>query len=203
VNAMRRYLPVVIPGLLLAGAVVLGLLARRSRAGVWVAAALAGVVVGIPTYVSARVVTVRDGAPQLVEVRNLCADLPADAALVLTGSLAKTYQQTARSWCRGVPVAGLSAPTRAQLAQIQATALAHGRRLHVVFTDPTSLPGDVITAAAAWQPISCIRASHLNAVLDRAAYTWGADARTMYVALATPQGTLTPSSPSRPPLLAC
>jgi hypothetical protein len=204
VNAMRRYLPVVIPGLLLAAAVTLGLLARRSRAAVWIAAALAGVMVAIPTYVSAQVVTVRDGVPQLVEVQNLCADLPADAALVLTGSLAKTYQQTARSWCDGVPVAGMvEQPTAVQLGQIQAASGAHGRRLYVAFTERKSVPGEVIAADAAWQPISCIRASHLNAVLERAAHTWAADKRTMYLGVATPRGTLTPSPPPVPPVLAC
>ena len=204
VNAMRRYLPVVIPGLLLAAAVTLGLLARRWRAAIWVAAALAGVMVGFPTYVSAQVITVRDGVPQLVEVRNLCADLPADAALVLTGSLARTYQQTARSWCRGVPVAGMvEQPAAAQLAQVQATARAHGRRLYVVFTDPRSLPEDVIAADTASQPISCIRASHLNAVLERAAYTWGADKRTIYLEVVMPGGMLAPSPLPRPPVLAC
>jgi hypothetical protein len=204
--AMRRYLPVVIPGLLLAAVVTLALLTRgwrRSRLTAAVTGLLACAMVLVPMYVSTRLVTVREGVPQLVEVQNLCADLPADAALVLTGSLAKTYQQTARSWCHGVPVAGLSAPTRAQLAQIQATARAHGRRLHVVFTDPRSLPAEVLAAGVTWQPVSCAPVSHWNAVLNRAAYTSGDDARTMYVALATPQGTLTPSSPSRPPLLAC
>ena len=204
--AMRRYLPVVIPGLLVAAAVTLALLTRgwrRSRLSAAVAGLLAGAMVLVPMYVSARLVRVREGVPQLVEARNLCADLPADAALLLTGSLAKTYQQAARSYCDGVPVAGLSAPTRAQLEQVQATALAHDRRLHVVFTDPNGMPAEVLAAGATWQPLSCARVSHWNAVLNRATYTWGADPRTMYVALATPQGTLTPSPPSRPPLLAC
>src|SRR6266498_1904576 len=105
--AMRRYLPVVIPGLLLAAALVLSLIARRSRAALVTALLLACVMVLFPAYVSARVAGVRDGVPQLVEAENLCNNLPSDAALLLTGSLANSYQQTARSYCDGVPVAGV------------------------------------------------------------------------------------------------
>ncbi len=202
--AMRRYLPVVIPGLLLAAAVALGLLARRSRGAGVVAALLAGAMVLVPMYVSARLVPVRDGVPQLVEVHNLCDNLPADGALVLTGSLAKTYQQTPRSYCDDVPVAGFARqPTAAALGQIQAAAQAHGRRLYLLVTSPQALPADVIQAGAQWQAISCVRVAHWNAVLDRAAYTWGADKRTMYLGAVTPQGTVTPSAPARPSLAAC
>ena len=111
--AMRRYLPVVIPGLLLAAAVVLGLLARRSRAGMAAAALLAGIMILIPAMLSSRLVTVRDLVPQLPEVLNLCDNLPTDAALLTTGSLAITYPQTARSYCQ-VPVASVRQPTRAR-----------------------------------------------------------------------------------------
>ena len=69
---MRRYLPVVIPGLLLAAVVVLGLLARRSRAGLTAAVLLASIMILVPTQLSSRLVTVRDLVPQLPEVLNLC-----------------------------------------------------------------------------------------------------------------------------------
>ena len=49
---------------------------------------------------SSRLVTVRDLVPQLPEVLNLCDDLPADAAVLTTGSLAVTYPQTVRSYCQ-------------------------------------------------------------------------------------------------------
>jgi hypothetical protein len=202
--AMRRYMPVVIPGLLLAAAATLGLLARRARGASVVAVLLAGSMILVPMYVSARLVPVRDGVPQLVEVHQLCDSLPPDAALVLTGSLAKTYQQTARSYCDDVPVAGfMQQPTAAALGQIQAAAQAHGRRLHVLVTAREALPAGVVAAGTPWQPISCVRVSHWNAVLERAAYAWGADKRTMYLGVVTPQGTLTPSPPARPPLIAC
>jgi Dolichyl-phosphate-mannose-protein mannosyltransferase len=203
VNVMRRYLPVVIPGVLVAAAAALGLLARRSRAATAVAVALAVVMVLFPAGVSARVATVRDGVPQLAEVRNLCGNLPADAALVAAGSLAITYQQTFRSWCDGVPVAGVAERlTASRLRRVAASATAHDRRLHVVVMDPRELPGDA-GAAAEWQPISCIRASHLNAVLEHPPDAWGADQRTIYLGVVTSQGAVIPAPRSQSPLLAC
>jgi hypothetical protein len=200
--AMRRYLPVVIPGLLLAAAVVLGLLARRSRAGMVAAALLAGIMIVIPAALSSRLVTVRDLVPQLAEVRNLCDDLPADAAVLVTDSLAVTYPQTARSYCQ-VPVAAVRQPTRAQLKQVQAAAQAHGRRLYLLFTDPGEIPRDTASAGAAWRQISCVLISHWNATLNKAVENHGADKRMMYLGEVTPEGTVTPSPSSRPPLSAC
>jgi hypothetical protein len=200
--AMRRYLPVVIPGLLLAAAVVLGLLARRSRAGMAAAALLAGIMILIPAMLSSRLVTVRDLVPQLPEVLNLCDNLPTDAALLITGSLAVTYPQTARSYCR-VPVARVRQPTRAQLRQIQAAAQAHDRRLYLLFTDPDEVPRDTASAGAAWQQISCVLISHWSATLNKAVANHGVDKRMLYLGEITPEGMVTPSASSRPPLWAC
>jgi Dolichyl-phosphate-mannose-protein mannosyltransferase len=205
--AMRRYLPVVIPGLLLATAFLLAVLARRSRAGLAVALALACVMVLFPTYVSARVATVRDGVPQLVEVDNLCDDLGQNAgqnaALLLTGALANSYQQTARSYCDPVPVAGIAKPTLEQLDRVRAAASAHGRRLYVAVSDRATLPAEAIAASTQWPPISCVRVEHLNATLNRAAYADGADKRTILLGLVGQGGTVTPAPPADPPLLAC
>ncbi|HXQ56201.1 MAG TPA: hypothetical protein VOA19_10425, partial [Actinomycetes bacterium] len=204
VNAIRRFLPVVVPGMLLAAAVVLGLLARRSRALLAVAAVLAVAMVAFPASVSARVFTVREGVPQLSEVQNLCADLPADAALLTTEGLETTYQQTARSFCDSVPVAGIAERqvTAANLRRVAATAAAHGRRPYVVFMDPKALPGDVV-GTSGWPPVSCVRVSHLNAVLEHTPDSSGADRRTLYLGAVTPAGTLTPVPPSQPPLMGC
>jgi Dolichyl-phosphate-mannose-protein mannosyltransferase len=204
INAIRRFLPVVVPGMLLGAAVVLGLLARRSRAALALAAVLAVAMVVFPASVSARVFTVREGVPQLTEVENLCADLPANAALLATEGLETTYQQTARSACDGVPVAGMAdrQMTTANLRRVAAATAAHGRRLYVVFMDPKALPGDVV-GTAGWQPVSCVRVSHLNAVLEHSPSTFGAEKRTLYLGAVTPAGTLTPAPPSQPPVMAC
>jgi hypothetical protein len=200
--AMRRYLPVVIPGLLLAAAAVLGLLARHSRAGMAAAALLAGIMILLPAMLSSRLVTVRDLVPQLPEVLNLCDNLPTDAALLTTGSLAVTYPQTARSYCQ-VPVAAAPQPTRAQLKQIQAAAQAHDRRLYLLFTDPDEVPRGTGSAGAAWRQISCVLISHWNATLNKAVADHGVDKRMLYLGEITPEGMVTPAPSSRPPLWAC
>jgi hypothetical protein len=201
--AMRRYLPVVIPGLLLAAAVVLGLLARRSRAGMTAAVLLAGIMILIPAMLSSRLITVRDLVPQLPEVLNLCDNLPADAAVLVTGSLVVTYPQTVRSYCR-VPVASVrQQPTRAQLKQVQAAAQAHHRRLYLLFTDPDEVSPDATSAGSAWRQISCVLISHWNATLNKPATHHAVDKRMLYLGEITPEGMVTPAPSSRPPLWAC
>jgi hypothetical protein len=200
--AMRRYLPVVIPGLLLAAAVVLGLLARRSRAGLTASVLLAGIMLLVPAMLSSRLVTVRDLVPQLPEVLNLCDSLPADAALLTTGSLAVTYTQTARSYCQ-VPVANVRQPTRVQLKQIQAAAQERHRRLYLLFTDLNEVSGDAASGGAAWRKISCVLISHWNATLNKPATDHGVDKRVLYLGEVTSQGMLARPASSRPPLSTC
>jgi hypothetical protein len=200
--ALRRYLPVVIPGLLLAAVAVLGLLARRSRIGLVVAALLAGAMVLVPTAVSARLIPARDGVPQLREVHNLCDHLPADAALLVTGSLANTYQQTVRSYCE-LPVAAIRQPTRPRFRQVQAAARRHGRRLFVLVDDLAAIPREVVAAGGPWPPISCVRVSHWNATLNHAVNASGATKRALYLGVVTPSGTVIRAGPTRPPLWAC
>jgi hypothetical protein len=156
----------------------------------------------VPPAVSARMLPVRDGVPQLREVHNLCDNLPADAALLLTGSLANSYQQTVRSYC-DVPVAGLRQPRRAGLQRAQAAATAHGRRLFALFTKPEEVARVAVPAGRDWQPISCVRISHWNATLNHAVNAWGADKRELRLGVVTPSGTVAEPGPSRPPLRAC
>lgn len=200
--AMRRYLPVVIPGFLVASAAALSLLARRSRVGLVAGVVLAGGLVLFPAAGSARLATIREGVPQLAEVRNLCAALPADAALAVTGPLGVTYQQTIRSYC-GVPVAALRQPTRAHLAEVQAAARAHGRRLLLLAADRTAIAADVAPASVFWPPISCVGVVHLDAVVERAPDAWGAERRAMLLGVVTPQGMVAPAPSARPPLSFC
>jgi hypothetical protein len=200
--AMRRYLPVVIPGFLVAAAAVLSLLARRSRAGLAVGVVVACGLVLFPVSGSAGLATLREGVPQLAEVRNLCAALPTDAALVITGGLGVTYQQTVRSYC-GVPVAALRQPTRAHLAELQAAAWAHGRRLLLLATDRAVLTPGTAPTGVFWQPISCVGVVHLNAVLERAPDAWGAERRAMLLGVVNRDGTATPAPATGPPLAFC
>jgi Dolichyl-phosphate-mannose-protein mannosyltransferase len=200
--AMRRYLPVVIPGFLVASVAALAPLARRGRAGQVVALLLAGGLVLFPAAGSARLVTLREGVPQLAEVGHLCAALPADAAVAVTGSLGVTYQQTVRSYC-DVPVAALREPSRERLARLAAAARAHDRRLHVLTTDPTTLFPGAAPTGVFWEPISCVGVVHLNAVVERAPDAWGAERRALLLGVVSEQGPVTPAPASGPPLRFC
>jgi hypothetical protein len=102
-----------------------------------------------------------------------------------------------------VPVARVRQPTRAQLRQIQAAAQAHDRRLYLLFTDPDEVPRDTASAGAAWQQISCVLISHWSATLNKAVANHGVDKRMLYLGEITPEGMVTPSASSRPPLWAC
>jgi Dolichyl-phosphate-mannose-protein mannosyltransferase len=200
--AMRRYLPVVVPGFLVASAVALSPLARRSRAGLAAALALAAGLALFPLAGSARLLTLREGVPQLAEVEHLCAALPADAALAVTGSLGVTHQQTVRSAC-GVPVAALREPTRDHLARLSASARAHGRRLHVLATEATAIAPDAAPTDRFWEPISCVGVVHLNAVVERAPDAWGAERRALLLGVVSERGTVTPAPATRAPLRFC
>jgi hypothetical protein len=200
--AMRRYLPVVIPGFLVASAVALSPLARRSRAGLTAAVALAAGLALFPLAGSARLLTLREGVPQLAEVEQLCAALPADAALAVTGPLGVTHQQTVRSSC-GVPVAALREPTRDHLARLSASARAHGRRLHLLATDAAAIAPDAAPTGRFWEPISCVGVVHLNAAVERAPDAWGVERRALLLGVVSERGTVTPAPATRPPLRSC
>ena len=141
--------------------------------------------------------TLRTPAPsaQVPEIR-------ADAAVLVTDSLAVTYPQTARSYCQ-VPVAAVRQPTRAQLKQVQAAARAHDRRLYLLSTDPGAIPQGTAPAGAAWRQISCVQITHWNATLNKAVGKPVTDKRMMYLGEVTPEGMVTPSPSSRPPLRTC
>jgi hypothetical protein len=200
--AMRRYLPVAIPGFLVASAAALSLLARRSGTGRVAALVLAGGLVLFPATGSARLVTLREGVPQLAEVQHLCAALPADAAVAVTGPLGVTYQQTVRSYC-DVPVAGLRQPTRDRLARLEAAARVHGRRLHLLATDRAALASDAASTGVFWEPISCVGIVHLNAVVERAPDAWGVERRALLLGVVSELGTVTPVPATRSRLRSC
>lgn len=138
--AMRRFLPVVIPGLLAAAAYLLSVLARRGRAAAAVAVGLAALAVLTPAVITYPVQSVRTGVPQLAEVRAVCDALPDDAAVLSLGrSGIGSYVQTMRSFC-GVPSQALPRPTARQLAQVRAAAGGTGRILYVLAESPDSVP---------------------------------------------------------------
>jgi hypothetical protein len=144
--AMRRYVPVVTPGLIIAALTALRAAwtwwrassAARAvvRSGVIVACAA---VIAIPWMVTRPVGDLREEAPQVAQVNALCAAVPEDGAvLVVDESLRWGYLQTIRSYCE-VPTLALVGASAGQVADAAQAVGARGRTLYVVATDPAQL----------------------------------------------------------------
>lgn len=132
--AMRRFLPVVLPGLLIAAAYVLARMAERGRPAQVLAGALTLVALAFPTVVSFSLVVVVDGRGQSAEVAAVCDALPENAAVLTVNGgdgIGSGYLQTFRAFCE-VPATGIVNPTPATLAAAAAASEAAGRALYVV-----------------------------------------------------------------------
>jgi hypothetical protein len=150
--ASRRYVPVVMPMLLVAAAAALQAARQRwrRRPGRVLTALAALVVIAYPLAVSIPDITVREEVPQLRQVADMCRALPADAAVVaLDWNSLWSYQQTVRSYC-DVPVIAVLNASRAELVQIRSTLLGQGRVLYVMTTTAATVqnaPGAPIPRA--------------------------------------------------------
>jgi hypothetical protein len=182
---MRRFLPIVIPGFVIAAAYVGHQIALRGRPYQLVAGVLVLASFGFAINTSHSLARVRQAVPELAEVENVCSNLPANAALVVSGELADTYAMTARAYCR-VPVATLKAPTQSVLAGAAATAKAHGKTLMLLADNPAVLPPG--TQAA---PVSTLVIESWNTTLQEPAKASGHPTRSMYLLAVAPDGTLT------------
>jgi NHL repeat len=144
--AMRRYLPVVIPGLLVSAGYLLHLLWRQRnadpvhRAGGYVAIGLTALLVAWPAVVTHPMWAVRTGVPQLAQVEAVCDRIGDDAAVVALGTSAiGSYTQTMRSFCE-VPSQAMADPSPAQLAEVRANVEATGRTLYVISEEAQFVP---------------------------------------------------------------
>jgi hypothetical protein len=182
---MRRYLPIVIPGFVIAAAYAGHQLGVRGRAYQAVAAVLVLASFGFAINTSHTLARVRQAVPELAEVENVCANLPANAALVVSGELADTYAMTARAYCR-VPVATLKAPTQAVLAGAAATAKAHGKTLMLLADNTAVLP-----AGSQVAPVSTLVIESWNTTLQQPAQASGHPTRSMYLLAVGADGALT------------
>jgi hypothetical protein len=148
--AMRRYLPVVIPGVVIAIAVTLTAAwtaAQHRRGALERALAFAGVVAlgGLVALPTARaelpLVRARDQQGALAAVRTVCVAVPSDGAILLTGAslfpkdLALEWSQALRAFC-GVPTAIPRTYDPPDLPELASQWRAAGRRLFVVSTNP-------------------------------------------------------------------
>jgi hypothetical protein len=138
--AMRRYVPEIMPLLLVAAVVALAVLAdvrHRVPQGLGRLAAVTGCafMIAFPLAVSWPMRGVRDEVPQLRQVHALCHRLGTHAAVVeVDDPTIFGYGQTLRSFC-GVPTAGLISATPDELLAMKRAAAAHGRTLYVLSQD--------------------------------------------------------------------
>ena len=142
--ASRRYIPVVMPMMLVAATVTIRAVARRWRP---VAVLAAIVFVAYPLAVTIPAFTIREGYPHLRQLAQICAVLPPDAAVVTVDYNASwSYQMAVRAYC-DVPIISVQDPLPAALAAMQAAAEQHGKTLYAMWTDPAHAPvGARITA---------------------------------------------------------
>jgi hypothetical protein len=106
--ASRRLLPVILPGIAVAGVLALAWLASKKklwkingRVAAWTLAALA--VLG-PLLVSYPFLRVRTYVPELTQIQSVCASLPKKSAVVWVGPASRIITQPTRGFCR-VPTA--------------------------------------------------------------------------------------------------
>jgi len=149
--AMRRFLPVVIPGVVLLAAVFADALVDLTRARRWLVASARVVAVGttaavvaFPVAVLAPLIDARTRTAPLPNVEQLCDALPDDAAVALLSGeqIRQTLPQTLQGLCH-VPVGVLPAEvvTPDDLAAFDADWEAAGRPLYIVSERPSPVPG--------------------------------------------------------------
>lgn len=137
--AIRRFVPVVIPILLVAAGAVLRALAARGLSGRLATVVLAAFVIGIPLHVMWPMRHVRDEVPQYSQVRAICSAVGRDGAIVAVDAASYgVYGQTMRSYC-GVPSIGLVDATAAQLQTMRADVAKTHRTLYVLAQDPATV----------------------------------------------------------------
>ncbi|SDJ35363.1 Dolichyl-phosphate-mannose-protein mannosyltransferase [Frankineae bacterium MT45] len=166
--AIRRFVPVVLPLMIVAACALLQLLARRwrsvrgLRAGIVVFGTL--LLVGVPLAISLPVRGLREEAPQLQQVEAICNALDGDAAVLMIDETARiSYSQTLRSYC-GVPTNSVKNVSTDTLSQVNEKVIASGRRLYVMATDPSAFPG---IDAATLKPLSSVEMTRWPSLLNK------------------------------------
>ncbi len=148
---MRRFLPLALPALVLLAAWSADRLVdvvrstdpvgRRAAAGIG-ALAVAVATVAAPTASLAPVADSRAYAEYANLVRDVCATLPADAAVMVVpgaSSISSTLPQALRGFCRVPAVTAVATPTRRQVAELSRGWERRGRSLWIVSDDPGPL----------------------------------------------------------------
>ncbi|MHB8341586.1 MAG: glycosyltransferase family protein, partial [Mycobacteriales bacterium] len=189
--AARRFLPVILPGLLVCAALALDRLSQVRWARLpWAAPALAVVLVPVSiipiAHTTKPLVRVRQLGAELAQLQGLCRALPPDAAVVFTDAFGYNAVQSVRSFC-GVAAETWPAPSQATLAAVEAAAAAHGRVLYAVATDLAGLPVD---PARPVPPLNAISITSWVSELTRAPYRSAQGSRELFLARVEPSGLL-------------
>jgi hypothetical protein len=187
--AMRRYVPVVLPLLLVAAVAGLRALAGRGGWGRPVAILFGVVAVAFPAVISWPMRTAREEVPQYRQVVAMCRAVGSSGAVVeVDESALNGYGQTVRSYC-GVPSLGLIGATPAQLQEVRQTLLASNRRLFVISmtVDPIGFAPGVSHA-----PFSIVNAQHWPNTINKPPAQISYTVRTLYLAEINPEGLAVP-----------
>lgn len=185
--AMRRYVPVVLPVMIIAAVAALGAAvswaARRRRpllpGAALLAVGAAVVMVVVPLRITRPVAHLREEYPQYPQLQALCAALGHDAAVVeVDASAGDGYGQTLRSYC-GVPTIILEQATPGQLAPMQAAVARQGRTLYLLSQDPST------TAYASGRqppPFSSVTTTHWPSMINEPPRASEPETRTIFLA---------------------
>jgi hypothetical protein len=149
---MRRYVPIVIPGLILAAMLVLseGLARLQGRAKMVTAAVLGLALLAPVAFITRPFVKIREGVPQLQEIQRVCDTIPDGDGVVIIGDMGARYVQTVRSFCL-TPSANLPVVSTNAMAVAQKALAAKGHKLWVLGAD--DVQPALAAASAAGEPV--------------------------------------------------
>ncbi|MDQ1722812.1 MAG: hypothetical protein QOI26_2546, partial [Pseudonocardiales bacterium] len=195
--ASRRFVPVIIPLLLVAAAAALRAIWSWQRLRQWgrVLAIVGGVLmVAVPLSVTQPVAHVREEAGQLAQLQAICAAVGHDGAVVEVDRSTKSgYGQAIRSYC-GVPTIALVGSSPAQLALARAAVIAHGRTMFLLSQDPTTTryatSGDVA-------PFSTVTVPRWPNVINRPPTGPSSSTTFLFLSTVDDQGLAHPVPPAR------
>jgi hypothetical protein len=141
--ASRRFVPVVMPLLLVAAAFTLRTAYQRlGRTGRVITIVGAAAMVAFPLAATIPSFAVREEVPQLKQVDAICTQVGESGAILEVDYNAWWgYAQTMRSYCN-VPSIALMDAKPAQLAEIRTSVEQHGKTLYVLAVDPTDIAFD-------------------------------------------------------------
>jgi hypothetical protein len=193
--ASRRYLPVVIPLLLIAAGAALRLI--RTWFGRWqkvpiIAGSL--MLIGLPAATSVPVLTVSEGAPQLSQLQAICRALGSNSAVVMLDQpMQLGYGQAVRSVC-GVPTTAMLHASSSVLRDVSYSVAGTGRRLFVMAADPSLLPGVNPYGAV---PFSAIGTTRWPSLINKVPDGGADDSVVVHLAAVDRQGQARPVQPLR------